>query len=164
MAALVLVGTMLIQIPTPTKGYIHIGDSMVYLCGVLLGPLLGSLAAALGSLLADVFSGYTIYAPATFVIKGLDAFVVAYIYHKMVKENTPILKKLTFFGISVLAGSIIMVGGYLSYEIILYGFKTALLGVIGNITQAIGGGIVALPLMTGLEKVNFFKKLKENYR
>ena len=48
MAALVLVGTMLIQVPTPTKGYIHIGDSMVYLSGVLLGPIAGSIAAALG--------------------------------------------------------------------------------------------------------------------
>jgi len=81
MAALVMVGTMLVQVPTPTKGYIHIGDSMVYLCGIILGPFTGGLAAGVGSLLADVSTGYGIYAPATFVIKALDAAAVGCFYN-----------------------------------------------------------------------------------
>ncbi|QEK12381.1 ECF transporter S component [Crassaminicella thermophila] len=164
MAALVLVGTMLIQVPTPTKGYIHIGDSMVYLSGVLLGPVAGSLAAAMGSMLADVFSGYGIYAPATFVIKGLDAFIVAYIYNRLVKSDTSSVKKIVFFACSVLAGGGVMVVGYLAYESVLYGFNTAILGVLGNITQAVGGAILAAPLVIALEKINLFQKLKENFR
>jgi uncharacterized membrane protein len=63
MAALTMIGTMIIQIPTPTKGYLHLGDSLVYLSGILLGPLVGALAAGIGSTLADVFSGHGIYAP-----------------------------------------------------------------------------------------------------
>jgi len=164
MAALVLVGTMLIQVPTPTKGYIHIGDSMVYLSGILLGPLAGSIAAALGSMLADMFSGYGIYAPATFVIKGLDALVVGYIYNKIVSEDAGTVKKLITFGTSVLLGGAIMVAGYLAYESVLYGFPTAALGIIGNITQATGGGILAAPLMLALDRVRFFHKLKENHK
>jgi len=162
MAALVLVGTMLIQVPTPTKGYIHIGDSMVYLSGILLGPLLGSIAAALGSMLADLFSGYGIYAPATFVIKGLDALVVGYIYHKIITKDSSGAKKILAFGISVILGGSIMVLGYLSYETVLYGFPTAALGVLGNITQAIGGGVLAAPLMLALDKMSFYQKLSEN--
>lgn len=38
MAALTTVATMIIRIPTPTQGYIHLGDGMVLLCGALLGP------------------------------------------------------------------------------------------------------------------------------
>lgn len=147
MAALVIVGTMLIQIPTPTKGYIHIGDSMVYLCGLLLGPFAGGLAAAAGSLLADVFSGYGIYAPATFIIKGLDALIVAYVYKTLVSDNKAILlKKVPGFIAAVFAGGTIMVLGYLAYETFLYGFAVALLGVPANITQALGGAVIALPL------------------
>ncbi|TCO80066.1 ECF transporter S component [Marinisporobacter balticus] len=164
MAALVLVGTMLIQVPTPTKGYIHIGDSMVYISGILLGPVAGGLAAAIGSMFADVFSSYYIYAPATFVIKGLDALIVGYIYGKLVTGNVTTTKKIVSFSVSVLAGASIMVLGYLVYESFLYGFAVAAVGAVGNITQGIGGGILAAPLMIALDKVNLFEKIFKNYR
>lgn len=48
---------------------------MVLLCGWLLGPIYGTIAAGLGPALADIFSGYVVYAPATFVIKALMALV-----------------------------------------------------------------------------------------
>lgn len=153
MASLVVIGTMLIQVPTPTKGYIHIGDSMVYLSGILLGPLFGGLAAAIGSLLADLFSGYGIYAPATFFIKGLDAMAVGYFYRLMCFDGQSIYKKGRAFILSFLAGGLIMVLGYFAYETFLYGIEVATLGVISNITQAIGGGILAFPLLLALGKV-----------
>lgn len=152
MAALVMVGTMLIQVPTPTKGYIHIGDSMVYLSGILLGPLTGGLSAAIGSLLADVASGYGIYAPATFIIKGLDAAVVGYCYRLFSGPGRPLAVKLPGYLLGVLLGGAIMVSGYLSFESFLYGFPTAVLGVPGNLTQAVGGAVLALPLVLALDK------------
>jgi uncharacterized membrane protein len=161
MAALVMVGTMLIQVPTPTKGYIHIGDSMVYLSGILLGPVAGGLAAALGSLLADVASGYGIYAPATFVIKGLDALVVGYCYHIIARSSSTLTRKTFGYVLGIALGGTIMVGGYLAYETLLYGFATAVLGIVGNITQAAGGGILAFPLLAALEKMNVPQKMKE---
>ena len=33
LAALTAVATMIIRIPTPTQGYIHLGDGMVLICG-----------------------------------------------------------------------------------------------------------------------------------
>ena len=46
-AALTCAATMSIQIPTPgTGGYIHPGDAIVILSGVILGPAYGFLAAA----------------------------------------------------------------------------------------------------------------------
>lgn len=159
LAALVVVGTMLIQVPTPTKGYIHIGDSMVYLCGILLGPVLGGLAAAIGSALADVMSGYGMYAPATFIIKGLDAMVVGYIYLALAGRNSTFLKNAGSFATAVLAGGIIMVSGYLLYETFLYGFAPALLNVALNVTQAVGGGIIAAPLLAALEKMGLRQSL-----
>ena len=66
LAALVCVATMVVKIPSPLKGYINLGDCMVLLSGWLLPPVFSFLAAGIGSALADVFSGYFVYAPVTF--------------------------------------------------------------------------------------------------
>ncbi|MBO5489614.1 MAG: ECF transporter S component, partial [Eubacterium sp.] len=70
-AALTCVATMVIRIPVPaTGGYLNLGDGFVILCGILLGPAYGFLAAGIGSGLADLLAGYTQYVPGTFLIKG----------------------------------------------------------------------------------------------
>lgn len=161
-AALVTVGTMIIQVPMPPKGYIHIGDSIVYLAGILLGPVYGFLAAAFGSFLADVFSGYLIYAIPTFMIKGLDALAVGLVYRSLSKHTEKWSLKTLYFGIAVAVGAIIMVGGYYIYESALYGYKGALAGIPGNFVQAIGGGVLTLPVLFALEKGGYsFKKLMD---
>ena len=58
LAAVITVSTMVIQIPTPTKGYVNLGDSFVIIAGWLLGGWGGALAAGIGSGLADLFAGY----------------------------------------------------------------------------------------------------------
>ena len=73
LAALTAVATMIIRIPTPTQGYIHLGDGMVLICGILLGPGLGALAAGIGSMMADLIGGYMAWVPGTFAIKALTA-------------------------------------------------------------------------------------------
>ena len=83
LAALTTVATMVIRIPTPTLGYIHLGDGMVLICGILLGPWLGAVAAGIGSMLADLFAGAVAYMPGTLVIKALTALVGGWLYHRM---------------------------------------------------------------------------------
>ena len=66
MTAAVTVATIAIIIPVPyTGGYIHAGDSMIFLSVLLLGWKRGAFAAGVGSALADILSGYTMWAPAT---------------------------------------------------------------------------------------------------
>ena len=77
LAALTCIATMIIKIPSPLKGYLNLGDCVVLLSGWLLSPLYGFLAAGLGSGLADLISGYGVYVPATFIIKGVMA-IAAY--------------------------------------------------------------------------------------
>lgn len=157
MAAMTTVGTMLIKVPA-IKGYIHIGDSIVYLCGILLGPVLGGIAAGLGSLIADMLLGYAVYAPATFVIKGLDAMLVGFIYLKLVSDQASFVQKTMSFVTAVVCGGAIMIGGYFVYEIFLYGIEGAMAGIAYNVTQAIGGGVLAYPLLVALDRVNLVKK------
>ena len=87
-AALACVATMSIRIPTPgTGGYIHPGDAIVILAGIILGPVYGMLAGGIGSALSDLIGGYFVYVPITFVIKGLIALFSGLVYQKIAKDS-----------------------------------------------------------------------------
>lgn len=161
LAALVAIGTTMIQIPIP-KGYIHIGDSLVYLSGIVLGPFYGAFAAGIGSMIADFLTGYTIYAPATLVIKALDAFLAGWIFKAFYHTGQTMARLTGAYIVAFIAGGIAMIGGYLAYEIVLYGFVQAVAGVPYNLTQAIGGGIVGYPLLIAFKKANLLKRMNPN--
>lgn len=135
-ASLVCVATMIIRIPWQS-GYINLGDSAVILSGFALGPY-GILAAAVGSCLADVFAGYLMYAPATFVIKGLMAFAV----YKFSKK--------AFVG--ALVAEVIMAAGYYIFEGFLYGFGPSLINIPANLIQGAAGLIVGILLIKVFQK------------
>ena len=85
-AALICAATALIKLPTPL-GYIHAGDAPVVLAAYLPSPTYGFLAAGIGSCLADIFSGYAIYAPVTFLIKGGMVLVIYWIQKFPLKKT-----------------------------------------------------------------------------
>ncbi|GAB1476393.1 hypothetical protein MASR2M70_12270 [Bacillota bacterium] len=93
MMAIITVATMIIAIPVPfTNGYIHLGDSMIFLSVLILGWRYGAIAAGTGSALADLFLGYVHWAPWTFVIKGIMALLMGLIIEKAMnnRKNTGI--------------------------------------------------------------------------
>ena len=53
-AALTCIATMIIRIPTPTKGYVNLGDCLVNISAWILGPAYGAAAAGIGSAFADI--------------------------------------------------------------------------------------------------------------
>ena len=150
LASLICVATMIIkiQIPSLFKGYYHLGDSVVLIAGWMFSPMYGFLAAGIGSALADIFSGYVIYAPATFLIKGLMA-LGAYGVYKMLRKVT---KNMPSRVVSGIVAGLIMVLGYYLYEGILYGFVAAGVNVIANLSQGIVGLVVGLVLVKVFEK------------
>ena len=156
-AALVFVATMIIKIPTLTGGYMNIGDGMVLLCGFILGPVWGSLAAGIGSMLADLV-GYPIYAIATVFIKALMAFV-AYFLAKALKT---VFKKNSFiaYGIAGLVAEVIMVAGYFIFEAVFmsYGWGAAV-SVLPNIVQGVVGIAVGVVLMMIFDKTKLIEKM-----
>ena len=139
MIALTCVLTSVIRIPSPTKGYMNLGDSAVLLGGWLLGPLYGAVAGAVGSALADFFAGYTIYVPGTLVIKAIMALVISlgpYLFARSGKKHLRIV-----FAVSAVIAEAVMVIGYYLYEaaIIGEGFVAAFAGVSGNVMQGLVG-------------------------
>ena len=135
LAALVCVATMMIKIPSPLKGYLNLGDCAVLISGWLLSPAYAFLAAGIGSALADIFSGYVIYAPATFLIKGLMALMAGYGFMILHKKLGEIPSRI----IGGAAVEFLMVVGYLLFESILYGFGAAALNILANAIQGIAG-------------------------
>jgi len=160
-AALTCVATMIIKIPTPgTGGYIHPGDALVILCGIFLGPIYGGLAAGMGSGLADILGGYFIYAPITFIIKGLVAVVVFIVYHKL----SVIIKMSVIRCIicGVFSTSIVVIG-YFLYEIFISGTGGAIVSVPANLIQGVSGLIISSILLPILLKIPSFNDLANEY-
>jgi uncharacterized membrane protein len=148
LAALVCVATMIIRVPSPLGGYLNLGDGIVLLCGWLLSPVYGFLAAGIGSGLADILSGYVAYAPATFIIKGGMA-LLAYGIAKGLRTR-PLTAKL----VGGITAEFVMVGGYLAFESFIYGFAPSLVNVPVNALQGLAGLIVGLILVRVFEKHN----------
>jgi len=148
MVALTCVTTMIIKIPSPLKGYLNLGDGVVLLAGWMLSPTYGFLAAGLGSALADLFSGYLIYAPATFVIKGLMALLAFFGFRMFNKKLGNIPSRI----LSGVAAEIIMVLGYFVFEGFLYGFVPSLVNIPANGVQGIAGLVIGIVLIKIFEK------------
>lgn len=150
MAAMVCVATMIIKIPSPMKGYLNIGDCIVLLCGWLLAPGYGFVAAGLGSALADLFSGYMTYAPATFLIKGTMALIAFGCFKLMNKR----IGKLPSQIIGAVLAEIVMVLGYFVFEGFMYGFVPSAVNIPANSVQGAAG------LILGIILVKVFERLK----
>lgn len=155
-AALVCVATMLIKIPSPLKGYINLGDGIVLLAAWILPLPYGIAAAGLGSALADLFSGYVAYAPATFVIKALMAVMAYFCYKLFAKKLNSTLSRI----FSAILAETVMILGYFLFEGILYGFLPSLVNIPANAVQAVAGIIIGAALITVFEKQSFAKLLK----
>lgn len=139
-AALSCVATMSIRIPTPgTGGYIHPGDAIVILSGVILGPVWGFLAGGIGSALSDLIGGYFIYVPITFVIKGLVALAAGLLYQKIGKNQKSRYIAVILGGV---ADIILVAGGYFVCEFFIYGAGAAA-SIPANIIQGVGGLVIS---------------------
>ena len=155
MMGLVLVTTMMIRVHVPfTQGYVHLGDAMIFLAVLVLGRNYGTVAAGFGSALSDLLSGYAYYAPWTFVVKALMAFVVGAALEYMEKKGKFNIGKRTPLEIlAMLFGGIEMtVGYYISASLMQGNWVTPLYSVPGNIVQFIVGIILATVLAKILYK------------
>ena len=148
LASLVCVATMLIKIPSPLKGYLNLGDCVVLLSGWVLSPVYGFLTAGIGSALADIFSGYIIYAPATFVIKGLMALTAYFVCRLTSKNMGGMISRI----VSGTLAEILMVSGYFLFEGFLYGFIPSLVNIPANAMQGVAGLILGMLLVRIFEK------------
>ena len=149
-AALCTVMTLVIQIPSPMQGYVNLGDCAVLLSGWLLGPAYGGAAAGLGSMLADLLSGYAYYAPGTLAVKWATAAAAGLLFRGMSRRAVPTLPAQLISGA---AAEGVMAAGYFGYASLLLGKGlAAAASVPGNLVQGVFGLAAAVTVYTLLSR------------
>lgn len=155
MIGVIIVSIMFIRIPIPgTQGYVHLGDAMIFLSVLVLGVKYGAAAAAIGGALGDIMGGVPIWAPWTFVIKGVMALILGLCLVAAMKKKQV---KIAGIGIMelvgmVLAGIFMVIGYYIAEAVIVGNWAAPMLGVPWNIGQFVVGIIVAEILAAALCK------------
>lgn len=153
-AALICVLTML-HIPTNNGGYIHVGDSLIYLSSMLLPFPCGLIAGGIGGGLSDLFSGSPVYFLPTLIVKAINSLVI----YIAAKRDGKIINVRSV--LAVIISGIVTVFGYYLVAVILYGgFKAQLATIPGNIIQAVGSAVIFIVLGLAFDAAKLKDRLK----
>lgn len=154
LTALVCVTTAAIQIPIPL-GYMHLGNVMILIAGVFFGPAAGMLAGGIGSALADLLTGYGVWALPTLLIKSLMGYAIGRIawgHHK----NPGISQMRVAIGNVV--GILIMIAGYTVFGGVIYGSAAAGISQVPGLSIE---GILAIMIFYGVSAALSASKVTE---
>lgn len=152
MAAMITVMTAYIcHIPTGINGgYIHFGDSIIYLAATLLPAPYALAAAAIGGGLADLMTA-PMWVPATIVIKMLLTI-------PFTSRSTRIVTPRNIAA-AIIAYPITGFGYFLA-ECILFDAQTALVASLsGNLIQSAGSAVFFIIFGLAFDKIHLKKNL-----
>ena len=153
-SALVFVVTAYLHIPT-YNGYVHCGDGFIFIAACILPMPYSIIVGVIGAMLADMLTGFAIWAPGSMVIKGLLALLFTCKSSKIVtKRNLAML----------LPAAVISALGYYLYEALFMGnFIASLTGIPGSLVQAVASSIVFVVVGVTMDKYNVKKKMLGDY-
>lgn len=146
--ALVYVFTAFINVRLPIAaagGLIHLGNVPLFIFAILFGKKTGAIAGGVGMGLFDLLSGWTLWAPFTFVVVGLMGFVMGWITEKK--------KGYGWYVVAMLAACAIKIVGYYIAEGIIYGnWISPVLSIPGNLVQIGVAAVIVLLVIVPLKK------------
>jgi uncharacterized membrane protein len=152
LTALIFVATSFINIKLPIAangGLVHLGTAMMVIAAVVFGKEKGAIAAAIGMGIFDLSSGWALWAPFTFVIRGIMGYILGGIAYSNNKKGESVIVNT----IAVILSGAWMIAGYYLTEVILYGNWIAPIASIpGDITQIIMALIIGIPMSKILKK------------
>lgn len=132
-------------------GYIHFGDTLIYLAAVMLPRPYAIAAAVIGGGLADLLTA-PMWAPATIIVKML-------IVLPFTNESTKILKKRNMAA-PVIAMLITVVGYYIAEGILFGSFYAAIASIFGNVVQGVGSAVFFCILASAFDRAHLKAKTK----
>ena len=148
--ALVFVFTAYLHIPSHT-GYTHVGDGFIYLAACLLPLPYAAFVGAAGALLADVLTGYAIWAPGSVIIKTVAVLFFSRTGKKIMTDRNLL---------ALIPAWAVCIGGYYLYEaLITWNFVAPLAGIPGYITQSVLSSLLYLALGLALDRLTAKEKL-----
>lgn len=99
--------------------------------------------------LFDLLSEWAIWAPFTFVVRGVMGYIIGSIAWSNNKKGNDVITNIVGITIS----GFWMIFGYYITEMILYGnHAKALLSIPGNVTQIVIGLIIGVPIAKVLKR------------
>ncbi|MFW6028679.1 MAG: ECF transporter S component [Halanaerobiales bacterium] len=135
-----------IHIPGPSSSYFNLGELAIYSIALVFGGKAGGIAGGVGSAMADLILGYSIWAPFTFIVKGLEGYVVG-----KISEEGNLIRNI----LAIIVGGHIMIIGYAITKGFLISWAVILAEIGIDYGQMIIGGIAALIIAN---KLNEFLK------
>ena len=152
-AALIMVVTAyVLHIPTGlNEGYIHLGDTMIYVAASMLPLPYAMAAAAVGGALADILSGALVWAPFTAVIKALMVL-------PFTAKNDRLLCRRNAVAVVIAGG--IGIAGYFITAWILYGVAAAVTEILPNLIQESAGGVRYVLLALAMDRAKLKIRLQ----
>lgn len=146
--ALTYVFTAFINVRLPIAangGLIHLGNVPLFICAILFGKKSGAIAGGVGMGLFDLLSGWTAWAPFTFIIVAVMGFAVGAITEKR--------HGLGWDALAIAIAAIIKVVGYYIAEIIIYGnWLAPMASIPGNLVQIGVAAVIVLIIVEPLRK------------
>ena len=146
--ALTLVATAFINIRLPIAangGLVHLGNVPLFLAAIIFGKKTSAFAGAFGMGLFDLLSGWTLWAPFTFVIVGLMGFAVGKITENRIGFRWNVL--------AIAVACVIKVVGYYIAEVIIYrNWIAPVLSIPGNLVQIGVAAVIVLPIVEIVRK------------
>ena len=154
-SALVFVITAYLHIPT-YNGYVHCGDGVIFLAACVLPMPYSIIVGALGAMLADLLTGFAIWAPGSMIIKSLLALLFTCKSNKIITKRNLLM---------LLPAALISAAGYYLYEALITGsFVASLVGIPGSLVQALASSIVYAAIGVAMDKYDVKKKMLEDYK
>lgn len=149
-AAITVMTAYLLHIPLPTGGYIHLGDTLIYLAACLLPTPYAAVAAAVGAGLADLLTAPMWVVP-TLIIKAL--IVLPFTSRE---ENLSCRRNWIAVGIA----GIFSPAAYALAGCFLAGTAAAFLPqFLGTLVQGVGSGALFLALAPALDGMGLKKRM-----
>jgi uncharacterized membrane protein len=142
LSALYAIAILTIQIPSPTGGYTHIGDTVVFMAALLFGSKVGALVGVVGAVTADLYVGYSrwfLSIPA----HGLEGFVAGFAAKKSTKTQV----------ICCAVGGVLMATTYFIVNIFIKGFSLAVISYARDVfAQTVISMILGITITKTVEK------------
>lgn len=153
-AAMICVTTAFIMHIPVGNGYVHVGDSLIYLAACILPFPYGLAAASIGAAMSDAMTGFPIYIIPTLIIKAFNALCF-YAFGKPQKLFS--IKTITA---SVLSGLVTFIGYWIT-DSILYGNPAAqfISSILPSLIQAGASAAMFLALGYAMDKASITKKI-----
>lgn len=133
-------------IPIPwTHGNVNLCDAGIFVAAMLMGPPYGGAVGGFGGLFLDLISGFTQYAPFSFIAHGLEGLITGWLYRKAGNKKSARV-------VALAVGIIIMVLCYFVADSIMYKITAGVLGLGTNLLQGIVGAVVAALVVPSIQK------------